>query len=224
MITGIKQLNITAISDTHNLHSQVIIPETDILIHAGDATDDGTYEEEVNFLNLFNLQPAKIKLCIGGNHDSYLEENPNFIRENYPNIIYLDNEYIEIEGLKIYGSPSRPRTVEQYLHQRKHRKSSFKVLDRFECFVWPNIPSNIDILLTHIPSMGHNDIRKADGESLGSLYLYEEIINRVKPKVHIYGHNHDQNGISYEAGITFVNVAMCNRSNQIVNKPYIFTL
>jgi predicted phosphodiesterase len=36
-------MKICAISDTHNQHSELKIPECDILIHAGDFTNNGTF-------------------------------------------------------------------------------------------------------------------------------------------------------------------------------------
>ena len=40
---------IVLISDTHNLHKTLQMPEGDILIHAGDITNDGTQKEIKDF-------------------------------------------------------------------------------------------------------------------------------------------------------------------------------
>ena len=42
-------VKIVCISDTHNQHKQVEIPECDILIHAGDFTGRGTEHEIQDF-------------------------------------------------------------------------------------------------------------------------------------------------------------------------------
>jgi Icc-related predicted phosphoesterase len=214
-------LKLVAISDTHNLHSTLTLPDGDILIHAGDATNDGTEEEEINFLDWFNKQRHKYKICIGGNHDRFLEQLDNWplFFKNYPEIIYLNNDIIGIGTLLIYGSPSRPRTIEQYIAQKKNRKSAFKVLDRFECFVWPAIPSNIDILITHIPPKGFHSIRQNE-EDLGSEMLRSEIINRIKPKLHVFGHNHAAYGYTInDNGTIFANAALANDKRDKLPKP-----
>ena len=53
---------ITLISDTHNKHNELILPGGDILIHAGDATVDGTKQEALDFLDWFRNQPYQHKL------------------------------------------------------------------------------------------------------------------------------------------------------------------
>ena len=44
-------VRIVLISDTHNLHRTLQMPEGDILIHAGDFTEDGTQKEIKEFDN-----------------------------------------------------------------------------------------------------------------------------------------------------------------------------
>ena len=98
----------TAISDTHNQHSKVIIEPTDVLLHAGDYTSIGRIHEVKDFLEWFSIQPAKHKIFISGNHDFLDYETPSLFKEilkEYPNIIYLRDELIEIEGISIWGVP-----------------------------------------------------------------------------------------------------------------------
>ena len=42
---------------------------TDVLIHAGDFSMTGTYEELQNFRSIIEQQPQQQKLVIDGNHD-----------------------------------------------------------------------------------------------------------------------------------------------------------
>ena len=65
-------MTIICISDTHNKHEDLHIPEGDILIHAGDITESGTKRELKSFFEWFKNQPHKHKICIAGNHDFYL--------------------------------------------------------------------------------------------------------------------------------------------------------
>jgi len=43
-------MNITCISDTHNLHERLVLPKNgDVIIHAGDFTEAGTKREAKAF-------------------------------------------------------------------------------------------------------------------------------------------------------------------------------
>jgi 3',5'-cyclic AMP phosphodiesterase CpdA len=63
-------MRITFISDTHNKHKQVKLPECDIAIFAGDATSVGHKHEVESFLKWYSKQDqCKHKIFIAGNHD-----------------------------------------------------------------------------------------------------------------------------------------------------------
>ena len=62
-------MKIVAISDTHSKHWKVAIPACDILIHAGDATWQGTVEEMADFAQWLEAQPARHKVFVPGNHE-----------------------------------------------------------------------------------------------------------------------------------------------------------
>src|SRR5271157_5616956 len=99
------------ISDTHCLHDDIVIPECDILIHAGDISMMGKPKEVKAFLDWYSLQPAKHLVFIAGNHDITFESAPNFKQkmiDAYPSIHYLEDSDITLEGIKIYGSPFTP--------------------------------------------------------------------------------------------------------------------
>jgi hypothetical protein len=60
------KLRIVCISDTHNDDPSVNLPDGDILLHAGDMTDDGTLEELETTLNWIRKLPHKKKIIIAG--------------------------------------------------------------------------------------------------------------------------------------------------------------
>ena len=69
-------LKIVAISDTHNRHDKVQIPDCDLLIHAGDWSGQGGKSEVENFAKWLNKQnQCKDIVIIPGNHEKYFEEN-----------------------------------------------------------------------------------------------------------------------------------------------------
>lgn len=117
------------ISDTHSkidkmLHS---IPAGDVLIHTGDFTDFGSEAEVSRFSNFLETihDKFKYKVLIAGNHD--LSFDSNFQQFNWKkkkankdprlllkNCIYLEDSYVQLFGLKIYGAPWYNLKLEKY--------------------------------------------------------------------------------------------------------------
>ena len=62
-------MKIVLISDTHGLHDKILLPQGDMIIHAGDVSNKGTYGEVTSFLHWFKNLPFKHKVFIAGNHD-----------------------------------------------------------------------------------------------------------------------------------------------------------
>jgi hypothetical protein len=92
---------IVCISDTHELHRELDVPNGDILIHAGDFT---LFSKSVAAILDFNEWlgelPHRFKLVTPGNHEFFLESDPSK-RNLISNAIVLINEEVEIMGLKI---------------------------------------------------------------------------------------------------------------------------
>ena len=181
-------MKIHAISDTHGRHEQVQIPEgTDMLIHAGDFSNFKDTARNSNEVNLFLIwlekQPVKYKVIIAGNHDTSVERR-FFTKEDFQNrgIIYLEHELIEIEGIKIFGSPYTPE-----FHNWAFNRSRNKL-----GHIWETIPDDIDILITHGPPKGILDSASRDrhvSEHTGCSALFKRVI-KIQPKIHIMGHLH----------------------------------
>ena len=60
------RVRIVCVSDTHNDDLTGQVPDGDILLHAGDMTDDGTYDELEIALGWIRKLPHKLKLIIPG--------------------------------------------------------------------------------------------------------------------------------------------------------------
>jgi Icc-related predicted phosphoesterase len=207
---------ITFISDTHNQHNKVKISDTDILIHAGDATGKGTLTEVTSFLNWLSQQPAKQKIYVAGNHDFLFEEDlsmAKMILSEYPTIKYLEDSMVEVLGLKIWGSPHQPIFYNWAFNKTEEKLSE----------IWSNIPSEIDILVTHGPPLGILD-RTRDGRMVGCKSLADNVLNRIKPKIHHFGHIHESYGTAEVGGIKFINSSICTLAYRPDNKPIIIDL
>jgi len=187
------------------------MPETDMLIHAGDLSSRGTISEITKFLDWFKSLPIKHKIFIGGNHDFLLEKQPAVFRQMLTNdFVYLEDEMIEIDGIKIWGSPITP-----YFFNWAFNRERGSQIRKY----WEAIPSDIDILVTHGPALGIGD-KTARGEAVGCEDLLAAI-KRVQPAYHVFGHIHEAYGIKEEAGTTFINASVVNLAYQVVNAPVV---
>lgn len=208
---------IVAISDTHNKHSQVVVPECDILIHAGDFSMGGRASEVKSFLDWFSVQPAKHLVLIAGNHDLSFENSPEFktrILGFYPNINYLEDSAITLEGLKIYGSPFQPEFGNWAFNLPRGKALRDK---------WAQIPDDTNILVTHGPPMGILDTVSFDGLQVGCLDLLERI-DKLSIRLHVFGHIHENHGRVKAKNTIFSNVAIVDDRYRVVNQPMVFSL
>jgi len=189
------------ISDTHSYHTLLTIPEDiDIIIHSGDFSNyyNLVYNtpEAIDFIQWYGSLEIKYKVLVAGNHDAYAFHNGKELRElciKY-GIIYLENESVTIEGLKIYGSPVTPQFGNWYFMKARHKMDEF----------WKNIPDDTDILVVHGPPKGILDLAtRADNniEQCGCKSLFNHCMKRLNLRLCLFGHIHNNDGMM-NAGIT----------------------
>ena len=65
-------IRVVCVSDTHN--TRPVLPFGDVLIHAGDLTENGSFDEVQAELKWLSNQPHKYKVLIAGNHDVLFDE------------------------------------------------------------------------------------------------------------------------------------------------------
>jgi Icc-related predicted phosphoesterase len=188
------------ISDTHTYHGMLEVPTgIDMIIHSGDLSIDKNTilckQNSLNFIEWYKSLDIKHKIFVAGNHDLDIERRmitpADFAKAG---IIYLENSTTTVEGLKIWGSPITPAFGEGWAYNRKREK-----IDS----TWRQIPDGTDIVITHGPPKGVLDI------SLGYFGKLEQCgckslrrhIHRVKPKLHLFGHIHNCDGVT-NAGYT----------------------
>ena len=94
-----------------------------MVIHAGDVSKTGRDHEVEDFMRWFSALDYKYKVFIAGNHDFFFENETtkSIARFLNGNTFYLFNSTIEIEGLKIWGSPFTP-TFFNWAFNHKRRK------------------------------------------------------------------------------------------------------
>lgn len=208
-----RPIRVVCISDTHGHHEALEVPDGDILIHAGDIshrTGDpfGERRDLDEFNTWLGTLPHPHKIVIGGNHDAFLERSRAVGPKYLTNATYLQDDSVEVMGLKIYGSPMTPRCGNGAFH--------FKGLSTPER-TWKNIPDDVDILVTHGPPKGILDT-DAKGVSLGDAVLFERV-QAVKPKLHVFGHIHEGYGQTVSGVTTFVNAATGPAQVQTLPRP-----
>ena len=206
---------IVTISDTHSRHRKIsTMPEGDILIHSGDATNRGGIDEIADFNQWLGELPYKHKIFVAGNHDWLFERSPEFAPTLMSNAHYLRDNFIVVEGLKIYGAPWQPRFFDWAFN-----------LDRGAAIAqkWRMIPADIDVLITHGPPYGILDEVPYRHEHVGCEELLP-VVQRIKPRAHIFGHIHAGYGMVEQGGIKFVNASICNEAYQPVNAPIVIDL
>lgn len=219
------------ISDTHN--TKPPLPLGEVLVHAGDLTGSGSRAETERAMQWLGAQAQKFKhvIFVGGNHDWFLyhlsrEVGKDAVREFVApyglNIHYLEDEsYFLCEGenlpcLRIYGSPVQPVFCNWAWNQ--------DVLQRRA--TWAKIPSGVDMLITHGPPKNLLDWVGRDRVGCEEL---REALNRVQPKVHVFGHIHSGHGKAYafvegQPTVQCYNAAVVNEAYQLDPKRHPWVL
>ena len=204
-----------AISDTHGKHEQVNLPDGDVLIHAGDITWQGHEREVLDFLGWFANLSFRYKIFIAGNHDFYFErESSEKVKAAIPgSVIYLEDSSIDIEGIRIWGSPVTPWFYDWAFN--RHRGEEIRKH-------WEKISEHTDIVVTHGPAYGMLD-QSSKGEHLGCKDLYERLAH-VKPRIHVCGHIHEAYGTAEKADIKFINCSATDEKYRLIHAPVVFEL
>ena len=245
------KMRITHISDTHNKHRQLNgkLPGGDILIHSGDISSLGRKHEVQGFVEWFNgINNYTHKIFIAGNHDMSFdreqllrdklahfegrtdydtdcaEGKPEWLEELlgihlHPNVFYLENNFVILDDLKIWGSPISPSFGYGWAFNKDRGHDINEV--------WNGIPIDTDIVITHSPIYGYNDVTQNTYQNVGCEDLYHRL-HEVKPHLHFAGHIHEGYGygtIPYKdewGDIYTFNGCTCDLRYDAVNQPITF--
>lgn len=231
-------MKILATSDTHGNLDKLDLTGVDLAIFAGDVAPlrgmsywdvyDQLKWMNIEFLEFCRQWPQCKIVFVPGNHDFFplIEERfgyklsgKNLKLSHAPNATMLIDKLVEVNGLKIYGTPWIPIIS----HHWAFEAGSDKLKDRFSL-----IPSGIDILVTHTPPrfnyLGVSLEYGADSENFGCSELTDEIFKK-EPKICFCGHIHSGDHQMNNLGSTEIwNVARLNESYDIAYEPTIIEL
>lgn len=209
------------ISDTHN--STPVLPDADVLVHCGDLTLAGTAKELNAFCDWLESQPHAHKVVVCGNHDFCVEnkhdrpDNAAAKQRLCAIATVLENEGAEVCGLKFWGAPQTPNIP-------RRRPMAFQGESASLEPYWKQIPSGLDVLVTHGPPKGFGD-RILLGMQVGCPLLLAHLVSLpAPPQVHAFGHIHEGYGTYPSPCTLYVNCAISNTLYQPIHPPIVLDL
>lgn len=221
-------LRVVIISDTHTFQTDdemKPMPIGDVLIHAGDFSQDGHKTQLIQFINWFDSHPHKYKLFIAGNHDVTLHTEyyvnrgamrfqPVMSKKIGPldyakqckevidgsESIYLQDSSYSVSSSTIASGNSIKfygSPWQPYFDDWAFNAARGQSLSG----IWAKIPPDVDVLVTHGPPRGILD-RNGTGKEVGCADLLVELQSRTSPpRLHAFGHVHDSYGESLLAAM-----------------------
>lgn len=208
------------ISDTHNQHDRLVVPPgIDAVVHCGDESTQRKSKwneaEARAFFEWYARLPVATRVYVPGNHSTAVEQG--LIRPGeYPGIQFLIHQAWHWSGLALFGSPYTPWFFGWAYNVHRPKLEP----------LWQAIPSETEILITHGPPKGIRDVtrdwRSREPIHVGSQSLTRQVTQRIQPRIHAFGHLHDEQGIANfgqhtEDGIQFVNCACCDLSGRLIH-------
>jgi len=237
-----------------------LFPEGDLLIHAGDHTKNGLFSELTDAATWLRSLAARYTygvVAIAGNHDkpldvetwlqaaslSHPEERWSSELMNTARDLFKDNDIDApmrllqqsaevIAGLKFFGSPYIGLTPRRQAMSKDNplRYEGFARDPQRLMELYADIPSGLDVLITHSPPLGildssvqYGGVMREKPIAIGSVALRDrlrEMLPDERPRLHIFGHEHDSRGVFWdeELGILFVNAAAVNGDQSIIKE------
>ena len=181
-------------------------------MHAGDFCRKGTLAEVSAFNDWLGALPHRHRLVVAGNHDWPFQRTPAEARATLSAATYLEDEGVELDGLRCWGSPWNPR-----FFNRAFNLPRGEPLAR----VWRRVPAGVDLLVTHTPPKGILD--RAWLGHVGCEALAAEL-PRIRPRLHLFGHIHEARGELLRDGTRHANGSALDVRYRPVHSPMVFDL
>ena len=203
-----RRTRFVCISDTHNGLPK--LPSGDVLIHAGDLTNQGSLSELQKTVAWLEKAPFECKLVIAGNHDITLDST--FYREygsRFHNQGLQDTEqcinllkqsssitYIAHEAQTVcLTKPEGPKTIFKVFgspYSPSRGLWAFGYAPEDADALWEQISLDSDVVITHTPPKFHCDESPSRG-SAGCEAL-RQALWRIRPRLAVCGHVHEARG------------------------------
>jgi predicted phosphodiesterase len=203
-------MRIVAVADTHLYHRELEVPDGDVFVHAGDMCRGGSLEEFGRAARWICGLPHAVKLVIAGNHDWCFVRQPAEARALLAagGVHYLEGDEVSAGGLRVWGGPWQPEFGGWAFNLPRGPALAEK---------WAAIPEGLDLLITHGPPEGFGD-RSWHASRTGCVDLRARV-DLVRPKLHLFGHNHEDGGAWTQGGTTFINCTTweCERAATVID-------
>jgi len=218
---------------TSDLHGHLPeIPECDLLLIAGDICPDWYHAPGLTAQKNWQLNwlgshfhewlatvPAKNIVGIAGNHDWAIQMRNPYDKISKLPWTYLQDETVEIDGLKIFGAPWS-KFIGRWAFMLDPHELQKK---------WNLIPEDVDIIMVHGPAYGINDLLAygfGPDARAGCPNLYERIVQNKYPNLKLVatGHIHEAYGQVDLHGIKWINATHMTLEYKPENAPIEFEL
>ena len=158
--------------------------------------------------NWFCDLPYRHKIFMAGNHDGcmYGAEAVDGLPSD---VHYLCSSSVIVDGLTFYGVPMFMQDCVNGLYDRRLQ----------------DIPHCVDVLVTHQPPFGIMDFSDYGSGPAhhGDVILRRQVFN-IKPRCHLFGHEHALYGIEEHSGITFSNAAVLDNDYKFAHVPNLLVI
>jgi hypothetical protein len=222
-------MRIVAVADTHLFHRELVVPDGDVFVHAGDLCRGGDLDELREAAAWIAGLPHRHKIVVAGNHDwafAPCAPGPHGLcrsclarGEDCPGdpaaarallgagVVYLEDAGATLDGVRFWGSPWQPA-----FHGWAFNLPRGEPL----AAIWRKIPPSIDVLITHGPPAGIGD-RSPVGGRAGCADLRARI-SEVAPRLHLFGHIHQDGGAWRHGATLLANVTTweCERAPTVI--------
>ncbi len=203
-------MRIVAVADTHTFEADLgRVPDGDVFVHAGDMLRGGTLDELAPVAAWLAALPHRHTIVVAGNHDGcFAERRGAALALLGPGVTYLEDAGCVIDGLRFWGSPWQPA----YHDWAFNLPRGAPLAER-----WAQIPADTDVLITHGPPRGRGD-RGPVAQRYGCDDLRARV-DVVRPRLHLFGHIHQDGGAWEDGGLVSVNVTTweCERRPTVID-------
>jgi len=202
-------MRIVAVADTHLYHRELIVPAGDVFVHAGDLCRGGSLTELAEAARWISGLSHPIKIVIAGNHDWCLVREPAAARAVLgAGIVYLEDSGCVTNDVPFWGSPWQPEFGGWAFNLPRGPQLAEK---------WAKIADGTQVLITHGPPAGFGD-RSWSKARTGCVDLRDRVA-QLRPRLHLFGHIHEDGGAWTEGPTTFVNCTTweCERAPTVID-------